>query len=65
MAWKLNVWAGNRCGERWRNVLWEYNTVIVTESVWEGKSTPPKTKKGYRKVVLSPKQMAGLKALQG
>ena len=69
MAWKLNVWAGNRCGEirglRWRNVLWEYNTVIVTESVWEDKSTPPKTKKGYRKVVLSPKQMAGLKALQG
>ncbi len=65
MAWKLNVWAGNRCGEirglRWRNVLWEFNTVIVTESVWEGKSTPPKTKKGYRKVVLSPKQMAELK----
>src|SRR5215471_6031088 len=65
MAWKLNVWAGNRCGEirglRWRNVLWEFNTVVVTESVWEGKSTPPKTKKGYRKVVLSPKQMAELR----
>ena len=65
MAWKLNIWAGNRCGEvrglRWRNVLWEFNTIVVTESVWEGKSTPPKTKKGYRKVVLSPKQMAELK----
>ena len=65
MAWKLNVWAGNRCGEirglRWRNVLWEGNTVVVTESVWEGNSTPPKTKKGYRKVVLSPNQMAELK----
>jgi integrase len=64
MAWKLNVWAGNRCGEirglRWRNVLWDLNTVVVTESVWEGKSTPPKTRKGYRKVVLTPKQMAEL-----
>ena len=33
----------------------------MTESVWEGKSTPPKTKKGYRKVVLSPRQMTELK----
>ncbi len=65
MAWKLNVWAGNRCGEirglRWRNVLWDLNTVVVTESVWEGNSTPPKTKKGYRKVLLTPNQMAELK----
>ena len=65
MAWKLNVWAGNRCGEirglRWRNVLWDLNTIVVTESVWEGKSTPPKTRKGYRKVVLTPNQMAELK----
>jgi integrase len=65
MAWRLNVCAGNRCGEirglRWRNVLWDLNTVVVTESVWEGKSTPPKTRKGYRKVVLTPNQMAELK----
>lgn len=65
MAWKLDVWTGHRCGEirglRWRNILWNFNTVLVTESVWEGKSTPPKTKKGYRKVVLLPKQMAELK----
>jgi integrase len=65
MAWRLNLWAGNRCGEirglRWRNVLWDSATIFVTESVWEGNSTPPKTKKGYRKVVLTPKQMAELK----
>jgi len=65
MAWKLNVWAGNRCGEihglRWRNVFGDLNTVVVTESVWEGNSTPPKTEKGYRKIVLRPTQMAELR----
>jgi integrase len=65
MAWRFNLWAGNRCGEirglRWRNVFWDSATILVTESVWEGNSTPPKTKKGYRKVVLTPKQMAELK----
>jgi integrase len=33
----------------------------VTESVWEGNSTQPKTKKGYRKVILTPTQIAELK----
>jgi integrase len=50
MAWKLFLWAGSRCGEirglRWRSVVWEHSTIVVTESVWEGNSTPPKTKKG-------------------
>jgi integrase len=65
MAWKLIVWAGNRCGEirglRRGNVLWDLNAIVVTESVWEGKSTPTKTTKGYRKVVLTSNQMAELK----
>jgi len=65
IAWKLMLWAGNRCGEirglRWRSVHWEQNCILVTESVWEGNSTQPKTKKGYRKVVLTPTQMAELK----
>jgi len=64
-AWKLMLWAGNRCGEirglRWRSLHWEHNTILVTESVWESNSTQPKTKKGYRKVVLTPTQMAELK----
>jgi len=61
MAWQLAVWLGNRCGEtrglRWESVLWEHNTILIRESVWEGKSTLPKTKKGYRKVVLIDEQM--------
>ena len=65
MAWKLMLWAGNRCGEirglRWRSVHWEHNTILVAESVWEGNSRQPKTKKGHRKVVLTPTQMAELK----
>jgi integrase len=65
MPWKLMLWAGNRCGEicglRWRSVHWEQNTILVTESVWEGNSTQPKTKRGYRKVVLTPAQIAELK----
>jgi len=65
MAWKLFLWAGNRCGEirglRWRCVIWQYNTIIVTESVWQGNSTPTKSKKGNRKLVLTPEQMAELK----
>ena len=65
MAWKLFLWAGNRCGEirglRWRSVVWEHSTIVVTESVWEGNSTPPKTKKGNRKLVLTSNQMAELK----
>jgi integrase len=65
MAWKLFLWAGNRCGEirglRWRCVIWDYNTIIVTESVWQGNSTPTKSKKGNRKLVLTSEQMAELK----
>jgi hypothetical protein len=65
IAWNLMLWAGNRCGEirglRWRSVHWEQNCILVTESVWEGNSTQPKTKKGYRKVALTPTQMAELK----
>ena len=61
MAWQLAVWLGNRSGElrglRWESIVWEHNTILIRESVWEGKSTLPKTKKGYRKVVLTDEQM--------
>ena len=61
MAWQLAVWLGSRCGElralRWESVIWEHNTILIRESVWEGKSNLPKTKKGYRKVVLTADQM--------
>jgi integrase len=65
MIWKLLLWAGNRRGEirglRWRSVHWEQNCILVTESVWEGQSGQPKTKKGYRKIVLTTTQMLELK----
>jgi integrase len=65
MAWQLAVWLGNRSGElrglRWESVVWEHNTILIRESVWEGKSTLPKTKKGYRKVVLTDEQMEVLR----
>ncbi len=65
MAWQLAVWLGNRSGElrglRWESVVWEHNTILIRESVWEGKSTLPKTKKGYRKVVLTNEQMQVLR----
>ena len=61
MAWQLAVWLGNRSGElrglRWESIVWEHNTILIRESIWEGKSTLPKTKKGYRKVVLTTEQM--------
>lgn len=62
MAWQLAIWAGSRSGElrglRWSSVNWEENTiVIISESVWENHSTLPKSKKGYRKVVLTPHRM--------
>jgi integrase len=34
---------------------------LIRESIWEGKSTLPKTKKGYRKVVLTDEQMQVLR----
>jgi integrase len=65
IAWQLAVWLGNRSGElrglRWESVVWERNTIVIRESVWEGKSTLPKTKKGYRKVVLTNEQMQVLR----
>ena len=65
MAWQLAVWLGSRCGElralRWESVMWEHNTVLIRESVWEGKSNLPKTKKGYRKVILTADQMQVLR----
>jgi integrase len=65
MAWQLAVWLGSRSGElrglRWDAIVWEHNTVLIRESVWEGKSTLPKTKKGYRKVVLTDEQMKVLR----
>jgi integrase len=60
MAWQLAVWLASRCGElrglRWESIVWEHNTILIRESVWEGKSTLPKTKKGCRKVVLTDEQ---------
>jgi integrase len=61
MAWQLAVWLGDRRGEvrglRWESIVWEHNTIMIRESVWEGKSSLPKTKKGYRKLVLTGEQM--------
>ena len=61
MAWQLAVWLGNRCGElrglRWSSVNWEQNTITITEFVWQGHSTLPKSQKGYRKVILTPNQI--------
>jgi integrase len=42
---------------RWESILWEHNTILIRESIWEGKSTLPKIKKDYRKVVLTDEQM--------
>ena len=65
MAWQLAVWLGNRSGElrglRWESIVWEHDTIYIRESVWEGNSTLPKTKKGYRKVVLTDEQMQVLR----
>jgi integrase len=65
MAWQLAIWLGNRSGElrglRWESIVWEHNTILIGESIWEGKSTLPKTKKGYRKVVLTDEQIKVLR----
>jgi len=64
MAWQLAIWTGSRCGElrglRWSSVNWGQYSIVIKESVWEGHSTLPKTKKGYRRVVLTPNQMDAL-----
>jgi integrase len=65
IAWQLAMWTGSRCGElrglRWSSVNWEQGSVVITESVWEGHSTQPKTRKGYRRVVLTPNQIDSLR----
>jgi integrase len=65
IAWQLAMWTGSRCGElrglRWSSVNWEQGSVVITESVWEGHSTLPKTRKGYRRVVLTPNQIDTLR----
>jgi integrase len=65
MAWQLAVWLGNRSGElrglRWESVVWEHNTIVIRESVWEGISTSPKTRKGYRDLVVTDEQMQVLR----
>jgi len=65
IAWQLAMWIGNRCGElrglRWSSVNWEHGCIVITESVWESHSTLPKSKKGYRKVILTPHQIEALR----
>ena len=64
IAWQLAMWTGSRCGElrglRWSSVNWEKGSIVITESVWEGHSTLPKSRKGYRKVILIPHQIETL-----
>lgn len=61
MAWKLFQWMGNRRREprrlRWSSLVAEHGAIVVRESVWEGQSSPPKTKKGYRKILFTDEQM--------
>ncbi len=65
MAWQLLLWMGNRRGElrglRWSSIDWEHAVIFVRESVWEGQSNPPKTKKGYRRILLTVEQMVILR----
>jgi len=65
MMWNMNLWMGNRIGEiralRWKCVDWETGRVVVTESLFEGKSNKPKTKAGERVVVLNEAQLAELR----
>ncbi len=66
MMWNMNLWMGNRIGEtralRWRCIDWETGLVTVKESLFEGKSSRPKTKAGERAVVLNEEQLAELRA---
>jgi integrase len=65
MMWNMNLWMGNRIGEaralRWKCIDWETGGVTVTESLFEGKSSRPKTKAGECGVVLNEAQLAELK----
>lgn len=64
IAWQLAMWTGGRCGElrglRWSSVHWGHYSIVIKESVWESHSTLPKSRKGYRKVVLTPHQIDAL-----
>ncbi|TAM80262.1 MAG: site-specific integrase [Acidobacteria bacterium] len=61
MGWRLVLWMGDRRGElrglRWSSIYWEHDAILIRESVWEGQSSLPKTKKGYRKILLTAEQM--------
>jgi integrase len=65
MMWNMNLWMGNRIGEtralRWNCIDWATGLVTVTESLFEGKSSRPKTKAGERAVLLNEAQIAQLK----
>jgi len=65
IAWQLAVWSGARLGElrglRWGSVAWEQNALLIQEAVWEGKSVPPKSRKGRRRIVLTADQMRALR----
>lgn len=60
-AWQAALWLGNRCGEvrglRLASIDWEEGAIFIRESIWQGQSNPPKTKKGYRKILLTDEQM--------
>ncbi len=68
MMWNMNLWMGNRIGEtralRWKCIDWETGGVTVTESLFEGKSSRPKTKAGERGVALNEAQLAELKGYE-
>ena len=68
MMWNMNLWMGNRIGEtralRWKCIDWVTGRVVVTESLFEGKSNKPKTKAGERVVVLNEARLAGLREYQ-
>jgi integrase len=65
IAWQLAIWSGARLGElrglRWRSVAWEQNALLIQEAVWEGKSLPPKSRKGRRRIVLTADHMRALR----
>ena len=64
MMWNMNLWMGNRIGEaralRWQCIDWGTGWVSVRESLFEGRSSKPKTKAGERGVLLNEEQLAEL-----
>ncbi len=65
IAWQLAIWSGARLGElrglRWGAVAWEQNAFLIQEAVWEGRSLPPKSRKGRRRIVLTADHMRTLR----